>query len=66
MSEVVDLISVAQAAREFAISVPTLYRHLASGRLTRYKRPTGRPRVFIDRRELRGLLKPRRQPRRKQ
>ena len=65
MPKEVDLISVAQAALEFHLSVPTLYRHLASGRLTRYKRPTGTPRVFVDRRELRALLQPKREPRRK-
>lgn len=59
MPEAPDLISVAQAVKEFGISVPTLYRHLASGALTRYKRPTGTPRVFVDRRELRKLLEPR-------
>jgi predicted site-specific integrase-resolvase len=54
-----NLIGVAQAAQEFGVSLPTLYRYLATGRLTRYERPGGRPRVFVDKRELRKLLEPR-------
>lgn len=54
-----DLIAVMQAAREFGVSLPTLYRYLALGKLTKYERPGGRPRVFVDRREMRVLLEPR-------
>jgi predicted site-specific integrase-resolvase len=36
----------------------TLYRWIAAGKLTRYERPGGRPRVFVDRREIRKLLEP--------
>lgn len=52
------MVSITDAAREFGISVPTLYRHLAAGRLTRYKRPTGVTRLFLDKREIRKLLEP--------
>jgi predicted DNA-binding transcriptional regulator AlpA len=54
-----ELLSIEQATREFGLSVPTLYRHMAAGRLTRHVAPAGRPRVFLDRQELVALVKPR-------
>jgi len=53
-----ELLSIEQATREFGLSVPTLYRHMAAGRLTRHVAPAGRPRVFLDRQELVRLVKP--------
>lgn len=60
-----DLISVEEATKEFGVSVMTLYRHMNAGRLTRYERPSGRPRVFLNRQELRRLFEPRRRPRKR-
>lgn len=53
-----ELLNIEQAAREFGLSVPTLYRHMAAGRLTRHVAAAGRPRVFLDRQELVKLVKP--------
>jgi predicted DNA-binding transcriptional regulator AlpA len=53
-----ELLSIEQAAREFGLSVPTLYRHMAAGNLTRHVAAAGRPRVFLDRQELVGLVSP--------
>jgi Helix-turn-helix domain len=53
-----ELLTIEQAAREFGLGVATLYRHMASGRLTRHVAPAGRPRVFLDRQELVRLVKP--------
>jgi hypothetical protein len=36
----------------------TVWRMLRDGRLTKHTRPAGRPRTFVDRRELRKLLAP--------
>jgi hypothetical protein len=52
------LLTIEQAAREFGLSVPTLYRHMAAGNLTRHVASAGRPRVFLDRQELVLLVKP--------
>ena len=54
-----DLTPIEAAAAEFRIARTTLYRWIAAGKLTRYERPGGRPRVFVDRREIRRLLEPR-------
>lgn len=51
-----DLISIAAAQAEFNVGRSTIYRLLESGQLTAHKRAVGRPRVFVDRRELRKLL----------
>ena len=51
-----DLISVATAQVEFGVGRSTLYRLIDSGQLTAHTRAVGRPRVFVDRRELRKLL----------
>lgn len=54
-----ELTPLIQAAAEFGVSTMTLYRWIAAGQLTRYERPGGRPRVFVDRKEIRELLRPR-------
>jgi len=51
-----DLISIASAQTEFGVGRSTVYRLIESGKLTVHKRAIGRPRVFVDRRELRKLL----------
>jgi predicted site-specific integrase-resolvase len=58
MPEAPDLITIAQAVSEFGLNRVTIHRWITAGRLTRYERPGGRPRVFVDRRELRKLLEP--------
>jgi predicted site-specific integrase-resolvase len=58
VSKGADLTPLARAATEFGVSTMTLYRWIAAGKLTRYERPGGRPRVFVDRREIRKLLEP--------
>lgn len=50
------MISIATAQAEFNVGRSTLYRLIDSGQLTAHKRAVGRPRVFVDRRELRKLL----------
>lgn len=59
-----ELLSIEQASREFGLSIPTLYRHMEAGRLTRHVAAAGRPRVFLDRQELVLLLKPKPEKRR--
>lgn len=59
VSKGAELTPLAQAATEFGVSTMTLYRWIAAGKLTRYDRPGGRPRVFVDKREVRRLLEPR-------
>ena len=51
-----DLISIAAAQTEFGVGRSTVYRLIESGQLIAHKRAIGRPRVFVDRRELRKLL----------
>jgi hypothetical protein len=54
-------ITLQEAVDNFDVGIATLYRHLKTGRLQRYKRGgrEGRGiRTFIDRAELRQLLKP--------
>ncbi|MDP9265085.1 MAG: hypothetical protein M3O91_03040 [Chloroflexota bacterium] len=65
MSKGVDFIAIADAVAEFGIHRTTLHRWVVAGKLTTYRRPAGRPRVFLDRRELRKLLEPTPQRRRK-
>lgn len=60
-----DLIAVSEATAEFGVSRATLHRWLVTGRLTRYARAAGRPRVFLERRELRKLLEPKAERRRR-
>ena len=52
------MISIAAAQTEFNIGRSTLYRLIDSGQLTAHTRAAGRPRVFVDRREVRKLLEP--------
>jgi len=59
------LISIAAAQTEFNIGRSTLYRLIDSGQLTAHTRAAGRPRVFVDRREVRKLLEPQAVKRRK-
>jgi predicted site-specific integrase-resolvase len=58
MKQEADLVTVAEAAREFRVAVSTLYEHMKTGALTRHTRKAGRPRVFLDRRQLRALFSP--------
>jgi hypothetical protein len=53
-----DLIPLDQAAKDFGIGRNTLFRHLQIGNLKRYKGGIGDRRTYIDRRELKRLLKP--------
>ena len=53
-----DLIPVDQAANEFDVGRNTLFRHLRNGRLNRYKGGIGDPQTYVDRSELRRLVKP--------
>lgn len=53
-----ELLTVAAAAVEAKVPAPTLYRWMREGRLTKYEKPVGQSRVFVDRRELRQLLQP--------
>ena len=48
--------TIAQAADEFGVAVSTLYDHMKRGTLTRHTRKGGRPRVFLDRHELRRVF----------
>ena len=54
-----DLVPVDQAATEFGVGRTTLFRHLRNGRLKRYKGGLGDPQTYVDRAELRRLVKPR-------
>jgi excisionase family DNA binding protein len=47
----------AEAAKYLRVSLPTLDRHAAAGRITKYKAPGGRAVRFL-REELDGLLAP--------
>lgn len=58
MKQEADLVTVAEASREFRVAVSTLYLHMKTGSLTRHTRKGGRPRVFLDRRQLRALFSP--------
>jgi excisionase family DNA binding protein len=60
-----ELIGLREASAEFGVSMPTLYRWLASGRLAGHRRPVGRTRTFVDRRQLRELLEPKRSARKR-
>jgi hypothetical protein len=56
-----DLITLEDAVGEFHVGIATLYRYLEAGRLRRYKqggRESRGIRTFVDRAELRRLLKP--------
>ena len=52
------MISIAAAQSEFGVGRSTLYRLIQSGQLTAHTRAAGRPRMFLDRREVRKLLEP--------
>jgi hypothetical protein len=56
-----DLITLQQAVDEFDVGIATLYRYLEKDQLRRYKqggRESRGTRTFVDRVELRRLLKP--------
>jgi len=53
-----ELITLAQAAHELGLSVRTVHRMLADGRLRPFKYPVDR-RIYVDRADVRRLLKPR-------
>ena len=53
-----DLVPVDQAATEFGLGRNTLFRHLRNGRLKRYKGGIGDPQTYVDRQELKRLVKP--------
>jgi predicted site-specific integrase-resolvase len=53
-----DLIPIEEAAAEFGAAQTSLYRYLKAGRLKRYKKALDR-RTFVDRQELRRLVRPR-------
>lgn len=59
MPEGAELITLIQAAEEFGVHRVTLHRWIAAGKITPHTREGGRPRVFVDRREIRKLLEPR-------
>jgi len=61
VSDVPDLISVDVAAREFGKSRRLIFLWIRLGRLKRY-RAVGERRTFVDRSELRRLLRPRHEP----
>ena len=52
------LVAVDDAAKEFTVSVPTLYRYMRKGWIKRYQWLPDRRR-FVDRRELERLFEPR-------
>ncbi len=61
-----DLITLEEAVDKFDVGIATLYRHLKTGRLQRYKRggQEGRGvRTYVDRAELHRLLQPQPVPR---
>ena len=60
-----DLISIAEAQAEFKVAPSTLYYLIDKRRITAHRRRAGRPRTFVDRRELRKLLEVRPQKPRK-
>ena len=53
-----NLVPVDQAATEFGVGRNTLFRHLRDGRLKRYKGGIGDPQTYVDRQELKRLVKP--------
>jgi hypothetical protein len=53
-----NLIAVDEAVKEYGVSRNTLFRYLKARRLRRYKGGIGDPRTYIDRQELKRLLKP--------
>jgi len=56
--KVATLIAVDDAVERYGVSRNTLFRYLRARRLKRYKGGIGDPRTYIDREELRRLLKP--------
>ena len=58
LGEVPDLISVERAVEEFEIGRNTLFRHMRDGRLKRYKGGIGDHVTYVDRQELKRLVKP--------
>jgi excisionase family DNA binding protein len=53
-----ELITLEQAASEFQISQPTLYRLMKDGRLRRYRGGVGDPRTYVDRAAIAKLKQP--------
>ena len=54
-----DLVSLDKAVEEFGVSRNTLFRHLKAGELKRYRGGIGDPQTYVDRQELKRLVKPR-------
>lgn len=52
-----DLITVKEAIREYGVSRTSIFRWLADGSLTRYRRK-GQKAIMIDRRQLKRILSP--------
>jgi len=53
-----ELISVADAAREFKLSEAAVFKYLRQGKIKRWRR-TGDRRTFVERGKMRKLLQPR-------
>lgn len=53
-----DLTPIQEAAAEAGVDRTTLYRLIWSGRLKKYRGPLGDRRTYVDRTQLRRLLKP--------
>jgi len=56
--QVPDVIPVAEAAAQFKVSRASLFALMSQGKLKRYRKPLDR-RTFVDRQELKRLLRPR-------
>jgi hypothetical protein len=54
-----ELIGIDEAARRMGVSREAVYDYAKRGLITLHKRSIGRPRTFVDWRELEPLLKPR-------
>lgn len=54
-----ELISVDRAVEEFGVGRNTLFRHLRDGSLKRYKGGIGDHTTYVDRHEIKRLVKPR-------
>jgi hypothetical protein len=57
-ASVPDLVTVLVATKKYGISLATLFRMMAAGELIRYRRG-GSSSTYIDRRQLKRLLRPR-------
>jgi len=59
------LVPIATAAAELGVSVMTLYRWIAAGRVRKFERRGSGPRTYVDKQEIRKLLEPQAVRRRK-